>query len=214
MLGSALSSSRICRLRANWSSVCGENVRPRRASAIDCRVQRPSRRKKREAQEILDKLIERAKRDYVSPYHLAIVCTGMGDREQAFQWLEKAYQERAHYLVHIKWEPLRESSLGPALSELVATHRPHQVISPLSRLGCSACPGVHGGWGPYTSCVLAVRSLSRIPADRWAKLIRTPFGATSCCNALAHQPFPGTLCVGVRVLLVHRMNHLDRPVLN
>jgi len=102
MLGSALSSSRICRLRANWSSVCADNVRPRRASAIDCRVQRPSRRKKREAQEILDKLIERAKRDYVSPYHLAIVCTGMGDREQAFQWLEKAYQERAHYLVHIK----------------------------------------------------------------------------------------------------------------
>ncbi len=65
--------------------------------------------KKRDAQEILDKLIERAKRDYVSPYDLAIVCAGTGDREQAFQWLEKAYQERAHYLVHIKWEPRFEN---------------------------------------------------------------------------------------------------------
>jgi tetratricopeptide (TPR) repeat protein len=65
--------------------------------------------KKREAQEILTKLIERSKGDYVSPYDLAIVCVGLGDKDQAFQWLEKAYQERAHYLVHIKWEPRFEN---------------------------------------------------------------------------------------------------------
>jgi serine/threonine protein kinase/Flp pilus assembly protein TadD len=65
--------------------------------------------KKREAQEILAKLIERSKGDYVSTYDVAIVCAGLGDKDQAFQWLEKAFQERAHYLVHIKWEPRFEN---------------------------------------------------------------------------------------------------------
>jgi tetratricopeptide (TPR) repeat protein len=52
--------------------------------------------KKREAQEILAKLIAQSKSSYVSTYDVAIVCAGLGDKEQAFQWLEKAYQERAH----------------------------------------------------------------------------------------------------------------------
>jgi tetratricopeptide (TPR) repeat protein len=65
--------------------------------------------KEREAREILAKLIERSKGGYVSTYDMAIVCAGLGDKEQAFQWLEKAYQERAHYLVHIKWEPRFEN---------------------------------------------------------------------------------------------------------
>ncbi len=65
--------------------------------------------KKHEAREILAKLIERSKGDYVSTYDVAIVCAGLGDKEQAFQWLEKAFQERAHYLVHIKWEPRFEN---------------------------------------------------------------------------------------------------------
>jgi len=65
--------------------------------------------KKREAQEILAKLIAQSRGSYVSTYDVAIVCAGLGDKEQAFQWLEKAYQERAHYLVHIKWEPRLEN---------------------------------------------------------------------------------------------------------
>jgi serine/threonine protein kinase/tetratricopeptide (TPR) repeat protein len=61
--------------------------------------------KKREAEEILAKLIERSKLNYVSTYDLAVICAGLGDKAQAFQWLDKAYQEHAHYLVHVKWEP-------------------------------------------------------------------------------------------------------------
>jgi len=65
--------------------------------------------KKREAQQILAKLIARSKSIYVSAYDVALVCAGLGDKDQAFQWLEKAYQERSHYLVHIKWEPRFEN---------------------------------------------------------------------------------------------------------
>jgi hypothetical protein len=35
-----------------------------------------------------------SKQRYVSPLDIAIVYTGLGDRNSAFQWLEKAYQER------------------------------------------------------------------------------------------------------------------------
>jgi len=65
--------------------------------------------KRKEAQGVLAKLIERSKSSYVSTYDLAVVCAGLDDKEQAFQWLEKAYQEHAHYLVHIKWEPRFEN---------------------------------------------------------------------------------------------------------
>ena len=36
-----------------------------------------------------------SKRKYVSPVDIAIVYTGLGDRNSAFQWLERAYRERA-----------------------------------------------------------------------------------------------------------------------
>ncbi len=65
--------------------------------------------KKAQAQDVLAKLIKLSKQKYVSPYDTAIVCAGLGDKDQAFQWLEKAYQERTAVLVHVKWEPRFES---------------------------------------------------------------------------------------------------------
>jgi len=44
---------------------------------------------------VLDGLKELSKKRYVSPVDMAVVYTGLGDRNSAFQWLEKAYQERA-----------------------------------------------------------------------------------------------------------------------
>jgi TolB-like protein/Flp pilus assembly protein TadD len=43
---------------------------------------------------VLDELRALSKQRYVSPLDIAIVYTGLGDRNSAFQWLEKAYQER------------------------------------------------------------------------------------------------------------------------
>jgi tetratricopeptide (TPR) repeat protein len=43
---------------------------------------------------VLDELKALSKQRYVSPVDIAIVYTGLGDQDSAFQWLEKAYQER------------------------------------------------------------------------------------------------------------------------
>jgi TolB-like protein/DNA-binding winged helix-turn-helix (wHTH) protein len=42
---------------------------------------------------ILDELKALSKQRYVSPLDIALVYTGLGDRNAAFQWLEKAYEE-------------------------------------------------------------------------------------------------------------------------
>jgi tetratricopeptide (TPR) repeat protein len=43
---------------------------------------------------VVGELKELSNRGYVSPLDIAVVYTGLGDRNGAFQWLEKAYQER------------------------------------------------------------------------------------------------------------------------
>jgi tetratricopeptide (TPR) repeat protein len=51
--------------------------------------------RREEARELLRRLEELATRRYVSPYHLAYVHTGLEDYDQAMDWLERAYEERA-----------------------------------------------------------------------------------------------------------------------
>lgn len=63
--------------------------------------------KKKEAQEILEKLLEeklleKSKRIYVSAYDIAAVYIGLGEKNQAFEWLSKALEERSGFLVYIK----------------------------------------------------------------------------------------------------------------
>ena len=61
------------------------------------------------AQESLDDLREMSKRRYVSPYLFAVVYAGLGDKEQAFAWLGKAYQDRSFFLIWLKVEPCFDS---------------------------------------------------------------------------------------------------------
>ena len=60
----------------------------------------------REAKQILDELQARIPQVYSSPFDLAVAFTGLGDRDRAFSWLEKAYQERVRPLPSIKINPL------------------------------------------------------------------------------------------------------------
>ncbi|MGE0882810.1 MAG: winged helix-turn-helix domain-containing protein [Blastocatellales bacterium] len=61
---------------------------------------------KAEAQKILAELQETAKRRYVSPYDLATVYAGLGEKEQALAWLEKAYEDRSGWLaLWLKTDP-------------------------------------------------------------------------------------------------------------
>jgi len=43
---------------------------------------------------VLNDVLERRKKDYFSPYYTALIYTGMGDKDKAFEWLEKGYEER------------------------------------------------------------------------------------------------------------------------
>src|SRR5262245_57991239 len=58
-----------------------------------------------EAKKILNELLELNRRRYVTPPALANVYIGLGDKDQAFFWLEKAYQDRSNYLAYLKVFP-------------------------------------------------------------------------------------------------------------
>jgi TolB-like protein len=50
--------------------------------------------KRDEARKVINDLAELSKQKYVSPSFIAGIYANMGERDQAFAWLEKAYQER------------------------------------------------------------------------------------------------------------------------
>jgi TolB-like protein/DNA-binding winged helix-turn-helix (wHTH) protein/Tfp pilus assembly protein PilF len=51
----------------------------------------------------------KAKHRYVSAYDIAVLYACLGDKEQAFNWLDKAYEERSSSLVYLKVEPSFDS---------------------------------------------------------------------------------------------------------
>ena len=60
---------------------------------------------KAEAEKLLAELVSQSKKQYVSPYYFAVVCVGLGEREKALDWLEKAFADRSNGLVFLKVEP-------------------------------------------------------------------------------------------------------------
>jgi len=64
-----------------------------------------------EAEKILQQLKERAAREYIDAILIAYIHVGLGQKDQAFAWLEKAYQERSGLMPWLKgepkWDPLR-----------------------------------------------------------------------------------------------------------
>ena len=57
-----------------------------------------------EAQKVLGELMELSGRRYVAPYDVAVVYSGLGDKEQTLRWLEKAV-ERQDYINRLKVDP-------------------------------------------------------------------------------------------------------------
>jgi DNA-binding winged helix-turn-helix (wHTH) protein/tetratricopeptide (TPR) repeat protein len=58
------------------------------------------------AVDILNSLIKLYKHRYAAPHAMAIIYTALGDRDQAFKWLEKSYAERSSALTNIGVWPL------------------------------------------------------------------------------------------------------------
>lgn len=55
-----------------------------------------------EAATMLETLSELSTQRYIPAYHFARVYAGLGEKDQAFAYLEKAYQERSNYLLFLK----------------------------------------------------------------------------------------------------------------
>ena len=68
--------------------------------------------KKNEAQNMLSRLKELSSGHYVQPSYIAMLYAGLGDRDQAFEWLEKAFTIRDDRLVFVMTDPLMDSISG------------------------------------------------------------------------------------------------------
>jgi TolB-like protein/Tfp pilus assembly protein PilF len=51
-----------------------------------------------EAQKVLDHLKELSAHTWVAPYNVAVIYAGLGEKDQAFALLERAYQDRSYYM--------------------------------------------------------------------------------------------------------------------
>lgn len=76
-----------------------------------------------EARQQINELLELSKRRYIPPYDIAQIYAGLGEKDQAFAWLEKAVQERSRGLdildVNPVFDQLRSDPRFAALTKRI-----------------------------------------------------------------------------------------------
>jgi eukaryotic-like serine/threonine-protein kinase len=73
-----------------------------------------------EAREVLNFLLEKRKNKYLWPTIIAVVYSGMGDKDHAFEWLETAYKEHEYWLPKLRVDPMFDPLRSdPRFAELV-----------------------------------------------------------------------------------------------
>ena len=76
--------------------------------------------RRRDAQRMLDLLVQQSKREYVSPYQLALVYAGLGENDQAIAAIEKACRERSIYVPYLRFDPrINNLRTEPQVQDLV-----------------------------------------------------------------------------------------------
>ena len=86
---------------------------------------------RRGAAEVLATLEERARTKYVSAYDIGLIYAALGDRNQAFAWLDKAQVERAAFLPYITWDRRADSlRADPRFTKLLQRLGLAQTASP------------------------------------------------------------------------------------
>jgi tetratricopeptide (TPR) repeat protein len=75
--------------------------------------------RKREALRLIDELKERSRQHYISDSLFAEAYIGLGEKDEAMSWLERAYEEHDQWMVYIKsypgWDALRSEPRFQAL---------------------------------------------------------------------------------------------------
>jgi len=68
----------------------------------------------------LAKMNDIARQRYVSAYAFATAYAGLGEKDQAFQWLERSNADRAWEILYVKVDPLLDNLRSdPRFPELV-----------------------------------------------------------------------------------------------
>ncbi len=76
--------------------------------------------RKAEAQKVLEFLLEKRKSQYIPPSEIAVIYAGLGERDTAFDWLERAYEERDFLINEIGADPLFDVFRGdPRFEDLL-----------------------------------------------------------------------------------------------
>ena len=65
--------------------------------------------KRAEALNVLNELEKRSARHYVSPYNRSLLFLSLGEKDKAFEWLERAYDERAEWMIYLSVDPRFDS---------------------------------------------------------------------------------------------------------
>jgi TolB-like protein/Flp pilus assembly protein TadD len=73
-----------------------------------------------ESRKVLDSLLQRSEKEYVSPYALARSYFALGENDEGFRWLERAYEECDHWLCFLKVHQVMDSvSSDPRFAALL-----------------------------------------------------------------------------------------------
>ena len=58
-----------------------------------------------DAKRLVEMLVASDGSRYVPPFHIALAYAGLGDKDAAFRWLERAYNEHASFMDGVKVTP-------------------------------------------------------------------------------------------------------------
>jgi TolB-like protein/Flp pilus assembly protein TadD/predicted Ser/Thr protein kinase len=83
-------------------SLSPENVRV--SSMLGLAYAKTGRRE--EARRLVDEMLSLSRKRYVSPALIAMIQIGLGEKDKAFDWLEKAYTDRSDWMIFLKTDPL------------------------------------------------------------------------------------------------------------
>jgi hypothetical protein len=63
---------------------------------------------------MLEELVAAAATRYLSAYHVAAIHLALGEPDSAFEWLDRAYEDRALHMVTLNVDPAFDNLRGDA----------------------------------------------------------------------------------------------------
>ena len=82
-----------------------------------------------DARTMIQKLQEHVQKEGVGRYEIALIYAGLGEKDAAFEWLEKAFEQRTVYMLWLNVDPsfddLRSDSRFEDLLRRIGCEHPH-----------------------------------------------------------------------------------------